>query len=164
MKFERKQPAPQEQTIRPLSAHPDSAAEEMLRTIEILHGVYSEETQALESSDIKRFMALQDNKIEVASLYHDGMRQMLERKNELRAINPALKSKLEDAQKKFSELTQRNLQALDRMNRTTERLGETILSAVKREAQQRNTVNYGEGGTLHHVEKRRISMGLNENA
>lgn len=147
-----------------LSADTEIAAEEMLGTIAAMHRVYTDETQALEAADIQTFMALQDSKIEAASLYHDAMRQMMTRKNELRALNPSLKAKLEAAEKKFSELTQRNLKALERMNRTTERLGETILNAVKKEAQSRNIFTYGENGTTHHAEKRPVSMGLNESA
>lgn len=150
--------------IQPLPADANKAIETMLGTISALYEVYTLETEALENADQEAFFNLQDRKVEKATLYQLGMQELMTRRDEIKSANPALKQKLADKQREFSELTSRNLTALQRLMRCGERLGEIIRDAAKKSAKTRHVYNYGQNGTLGDTEKKSVSMGVNETA
>lgn len=147
-----------------LSADPDKAIGEMISTIERLQSVYERETLALENVDAQAFLAEQDEKFEIAKIYQNRVQEVMQRKTELRTANPALKDKLEQMQADFSELSFRNMKALKRMQRTMERLGNTMRRVAKEETRKQRTFSYGSNGALKDDSKKRISMGLSETA
>lgn len=153
-------------TTRPfiLSRDPNKALEETMRTIERLQGLYQKENAALDKSDTKGFLALQDIKVETARLYHDSVSEIIARKDEMQTASAELKQRLRAMQEGFSEIAAKNLKAVSRMQRTVERLGDTIRRAARDSAKQQNTSNYGKSGQLENNSKRPTSMGLSETA
>lgn len=147
-----------------LSQDPNTAMHEMMSTIDELRGIYQRETEALEISDTKAFLAMQESKLNAARKYQDGIEQIIERKNNMKSANPLLRKRLEEMQKDFFELSSKNLEALSRMHRTTERLGNTIRSAARDAAKKQRAFSYGETGSLHTQEKKSVSMGISETA
>lgn len=145
-----------------LSRDPRIALEETIRTIEQLHSVYERETDALERSDTKDFLSLQHEKLEVATLYQNSIEEIKSRKEEMGRVGQDLKNKLKHMQRDFSDLAQKNREALSRMQRTVERLGNTIRSAAKDAALKQRATSYGQTGALDKAEKRSISMGVTE--
>ena len=147
-----------------LSAAPDQAINEMMETIDALRSVYIEENKALEDTDTKAFMALQDKKFETAKLYQRGIEEIIARKDEMRRVDPSLKRKLERMQADFGKLAATNKDALKRMQRTMDRLNNTIRNAAKDAVNKQQATSYGECGRLHTTEKRVVSTGISETA
>lgn len=147
-----------------LSASPEKAMNEMMATIDTLRGVYIEENKALEDVDTKAFMAIQDRKFETAKLYQQGIEEILARKDEMRRVDPALKRKLERMQADFGKLAAENKEAIKRMQRTMDRLNNTIRTAAKDALNKQQATSYGECGRLHTTEKRIVSTGVSETA
>ena len=147
-----------------LSASPEKAMNEMMETIDLLRDVYVEENKALENVDTKGFMDLQEKKLETAKLYQRGIEEIVARKEEMRRVDPTLKRRLERMQEDFSTIAAENKEALKRMQRTVERLTETIRSAAKDAVNQHQATSYGDSGRLHSSEKRIVSTGVSETA
>ncbi len=145
--------------------NPNKIINEMMSTIDILRDVYIRETEALDNSDARNFMALQSEKVEKANIYKERIEFILKRKDQIRQADPALKQKLHDMQADFAELATRNMKALQRMQRSTERLGQRMGSAARESARQNGSVGYGETGALNAASsKKPISIGIQETA
>lgn len=140
------------------------AMQDMMATIDALRGVYVRETEALENTDTKTFLSLQDEKLEIAQLYKRGIEALMTRKDDLKSASPTVKGQLAAAQKEFATLANRNMEALQRMQRSTERLGHTIMGAAKDAARKQQAFSYGENGLVHKNEKKTVSMGFGETA
>jgi len=147
-------------TAPTLSANPEKAMEQMMRIIDDLRAKMIEETAVLKEADTKSFMKIQDSKIVIARQYLDGMKELLARKDELREADPSLKTKLEEARNRFSNVAQDNLSALKRMSGGMKRLEEHIISAARKEADKENKFAYGSNGYLQNGLASRI--GVNE--
>ncbi len=147
-----------------LSKDPKKAMQEMLETIENLQNVYQAENEALDASDTATFLSLQDKKLEMAQKYQNGVEQILSRKEEMRDVEFDLKKRLTDMQEHFSTLAQKNRKSIERMQRATERLGNTIRRVAKETAKTRTTFSYNEIGTVDSAERKSVSMGVNETA
>ena len=149
---------------KPLSSDPKRAIQEMMDTIDVMRSIYERETDALEKLDTKGFLSMQDEKLQAASLYKARIGELLARKDEMRRIDPVIKNELERSQTKFSALAEKNMSALKRMQRTTERLGGTIQKIAKDSANKQRSFSYGETGHMHKNEKKRVSIGVSETA
>lgn len=147
-----------------LPRDPKMALEETIRTIEHLHNVYERETAALESSDTRAFLSLQQEKLETAMRYQKSIEEIKDRREEMRGVSPNVKDKLRQMQSDFSNLAQKNKEALNLMQRTVERLGNTIRSAAKDVAMKKRATSYGHNGMLDKGEKKSVSMGVIETA
>lgn len=146
-----------------LSRDPSQALNEMMLTIDALRQVYVTETTALKASDTKSFLGLQDLKIEAAQKYHDTFVEFMARKDEIMKAHPDLRKMFGRKQVEFSKVAAENLEALGRMNRVTDRLGQRIMRAARENA-AREGVAYGSGGSMSSQKNRPVTMGLNESA
>ncbi len=134
-----------------------------MRTVRQLEGVYKEETEALKSMDRNRFVTLQDSKFEVARTYQNHMSQILARKDEIKHADPALKNRIKEVYESFSTLSRKNMEAIERMQRSTERLGNTIRSAAIKSAQSQRTCSYGDNGQISpYAKTKAVSSGFGE--
>jgi len=146
-----------------LSSDPKRAIQDMMQTIDALRNVYVAETMALAASDTPAFLGLQDQKIEAAQNYHTGISEFLTRKDEIMMVHPDLKSLIRKKQEEFSDVARENLDALDRMRRTVDRMGNRIMQAA-RDASTREGVTYGKSGNMSGYKNKPVTMGLNESA
>ncbi|MCK6418092.1 MAG: hypothetical protein L6Q57_04025 [Alphaproteobacteria bacterium] len=146
-----------------LPRDPEKAVMDVINRIKRLIGVYERETAALEQSDIRTFSSLQDEKIHIATLYESALRQIISRRAEISTINAHLKSQLRDLQEEFGAITRRNLDALDRVGKSTKRLAEMIIKSACRDLQGQNATSYTEAGT---TQERRagLSIGISQSA
>jgi hypothetical protein len=147
-----------------LSANPERAIQEMMSTIDALREVYIKETEALDAADTKGFFTLQDKKLSAARDYQSGIQQMLARKDEMRAVDPSLKIRLERKRADFAQLAEKNADALGRMNRCMERLGNTMRNAAREAAAKDRAMSYGGTGAMQVPERKSVSMGVSETA
>lgn len=145
-----------------LSVDPQKAMQEMMATIDALRAIYIEENAALEKSDTRGFMELQERKIDTARQYQSRIAQILERKDEIRAADPALRQSLAAKQDEFTAIAAENIRSLDRVQRGVKRLGDRIMNAA-RDAAQKDVVNYGKKGVLNKY-KGPVSIGVSESA
>jgi len=147
-----------------LSANPNKAMQEMMDVIDRMRGIYTRETEALEALDSKGFMALQEEKLQTTNVYKSGIEDILRRKTEMKNVDPALKKELERMQSDFAELSSNNMSALKRMQRTMERLGQTVQRAAKESVNRQRAYSYSPSGTLQKDERKSISTGISETA
>lgn len=145
-----------------LPRDPNAAILEMMRTIDALREVMLAEIESGKNTDTAGFLALQDRKISVGRDFEAGMSQLLSRREELRAADPALRARLHALQTRFHETAMINRDSLDRMRRGMERLGDRIMRFARRTAEQQNRLVYGANGHMQGSE--RASMGINESA
>lgn len=147
-----------------LPRDPEQALKTAINCIMALEDVYKRENETLSQTDTKGFMSLQNEKLEKAHSYQNTIQQIIQRKEEIKKANPALKNELKAIQSRFSDLASKNLQEIERMQRTVGRLGETIRLAAKKAATTTHNVRYSETGLIDNNEKRSVSMGINETA
>lgn len=146
-----------------LPKNTDAALGEVIKTIDALRLVYEEENLALIKMDSKTFIALQDKKADAARMFQIHMGQMIARKEELKSVPQILKDNLRAAHSRFQEISIKNMIAIERMQRCTERLGNTIRSAAIKAAQDMRTYSYGETGSISSFAKNKlVSSGLSE--
>ena len=143
---------------------PQKAAEEMIVIINDLQAIYERETEALEKTDTFTFNALQDKKMSAARKYEQGIAQMVKRREEMSSVTETTKQKLRTMQENFAGLANKNRDLLERMQRTTKRLGETIRTAAKEAVQKRSSIGYSASGQAQQVNNRNMSVGINETA
>lgn len=143
---------------------PNAALEDVMVTIRQLFTVYELETEALENVDTNTFLSLQNEKLAKARAYQSGMEHLLNRKEEMRTADPAVRKKFEQMQTEFSALSRRNMEALGRMQRTMERLGGTLRKAAQDAAKKQRAVSYGANGILREDDRKQISLGVSETA
>ena len=154
---------PVEYPTKLLSKDTNTALRDVITTVRKLGAVFVEETDALKKTDHKAFQKLQDQKLVVAREYQNVMGQMVARKNELAYADSALREKLKEAQNTFSEISNHNMDAISRMQRCTEKLGNTIRNAAIKAVQKDRGYSYGENGTISKTAKRKaVSSGLSE--
>lgn len=150
---------------KPLPRDTNAALKNIMGTIKCLEKIYLDEETALKSTDTKAFLSLQDKKIDAALNYQNAMSQMMERKDEIKHADKAIKDSMQEAHNHFKAISQRNLEAIERMQRCTERLGNTIRSAAIKAAQAERGHTYGQSGDISDQAKRKsVSAGLNETA
>ncbi|PCJ97541.1 MAG: hypothetical protein COA45_09765 [Zetaproteobacteria bacterium] len=155
--------AQQGNALRTLSKDTNTALREVAATINNMSKVFVEETDALNATDRVSFIALQEKKFLAAREYQNDLGQMIDRKNEIATADPAIKNKLKKMQSDFAEISRQNMEALARMQRCTEKLGNTIRTAAIHAAQKQRGYIYGENGAISHAAKRRaISSSLSE--
>lgn len=162
-----KDTAPEENNIMKrqhyiLPKNTNRAMQDMMGTIDRLRASIIEETAALKDADTKTFLSLQNNKIDVAHDYLEGMKQMIDRKNELKNADPALKERLEKMRLEFSETAHENHAALNRMKNGMKKLGERIMEAAREAAKKEGQLIYGSTGHMQRGSK--AGIGINESA
>ena len=145
-----------------LSRDPDKAMQEMMSTIDALRNIYMEENDALGASDTRRFLDLQDRKITAARQYQQGAEQIIARREEFTETPVAVKARLEEMQRDFSEIASVNLGALNKLRKSVRRMNDRIIH-LARETVRNEGVNYGKNGNINKND-RRLSIGLNESA
>ena len=155
-------PTRKEAPRRRLPNDPNRAMSEMMVTIDRLRSSLVKETAALKEADTKTFMELQDEKLDVAREYLDGMEQLLSRKDDMKKSDPALQDKLEAMRVDFSEIAQQNHAALERMQNGMKRLGERIMETARDASRKERQIIYGGNGQMQSGLK--STMGLNESA
>ncbi len=147
-----------------LSKNPQTAMQEMMNTVDALRDIYKRETDALESMNTQMFLEIQAEKLKAAQEYQAGITQITERKEEMKSIGPLLRKRLEDSHKDFQAVSEKNMQALGRMSRVTEHLGNTIRNAAKDAVVKQRAFSYGETGALNSGGNKTVSMGISETA
>lgn len=153
----------QEQNTALLPKDTNAALRTVMGTIKKMNALYEEETTALQATNSKKFMSLQDKKIKITRAYETQMAQMLARQNEIKTADSQTKEKLKQLYAEFSDVAERNLRAISRMQRSTERLGNTIRNAAIKSAQKQRGYIYGETGELSPSSQRKVvSSGLSE--
>lgn len=127
-----------------------------------LRDVLLKETGALKDSNSALFLSLQDEKVEAARRYELLVNTLMDRGDEVKAADPKLKERLQRLQAEFSETVAENLEYLRRMENATRMLGETIMAAARKSAQDQTQFAYGASGKMQRGTKALI--GVDESA
>jgi hypothetical protein len=154
----------QVENLAPLPKDPASAMQEMMNSIDALRRIYLRENAALEASNTREFLELQDEKLTAARIYQRRIEEIMGRREEMKNVSPAAKMKLENMQQDFAVISRTNLEAIDRMRRCVNRLGETISSAAREAAKKQRSFSYGETGHIKNSARKTVSMGVSETA
>lgn len=146
-----------------LPRNTDAALKEVIKTVQNLGNIYQKETSFLKDMNTDGFTSLLDQKVTAAKQYQNVMGQMLARKNEIATANPQLREKMKNVYAKFSEISQENLNTVERMHRCSERLSDTIRNAVIRSTQSQRSYSYSNSGAFtHSTRNKAVSSGLSE--
>ncbi len=152
-----------QQQTQTLPKDTNAALLEMTHIIKKLGGIYEDETSALNNIDNEQFLSLQENKLVIAQEYRENMVQILDRKNEVSKTSPAMKRKLQEIYEEFQEISRKNMESLERMQKCTESLGNKLRSAAIRDAHKQNGYSYGNNGSISNTSsKKPVSSGLSE--
>ncbi|HBH25928.1 MAG TPA: hypothetical protein DDX54_00775 [Rhodospirillaceae bacterium] len=131
----------------PLGTDPNTLAREVLARARGLAQIHEKETGALEAAQVEVFMAMQEEKLAAVEAYQESMVALLAQREELAgALDPALRAALAETQIDFALLTQRNKEALARMQRCMARLADKICAMAKAEVRAASPVGYGQNG------------------
>lgn len=132
-------------------------------SVQALSAICVEENKALANADTHWFSALQDQKMLVVDEFKNVMSIIMARKDEAKNADPALKEKLKTLYADFAEISQQNMNSINRMKDATERLGNVMRRATIKAAQHQRGYSYGEMGQLpEHAQRKPISSGLSE--
>lgn len=145
-----------------LPRDPNKAMQEVMFTIERLRSALLEETAALKDADTKTFLSLQDNKVDIARDYLEGMSQLIARKDELKTADENIKKKLEEMRNDFANIAHENHAALSRMKNGMKRLGDRIMEAARDTARKQKQFSYSANGCLQNSTNGTI--GVSESA
>lgn len=146
-----------------LPRDPEKAMMDIISRMTRLIGVYERETQALEESDVRVFAALQEEKLHVATLYESAIRQIMNRRGEIKNISEKIKEQMRVLQQDFDAIGRRNLDALERVGRSTKRLADIMIKSVRHSMQSQNPVSYAHDGKAYE-RKAGLSIGVNQSA
>ena len=141
----------------------NKALEDMMARITRMMDLYNRETQALENFDMSGFSALQSEKLDAAGDYESAARQILLRRGEMQSASAVLKENLQTMQREFSRLCARNLEALERARRSSQRLANVMIEKACKSLQHHIPVSYTESGTAHN-RRAGLSIGINQSA
>ncbi len=149
----------------PLPKDPNIAVKDVISSIEVLKTLFKEENSFLANTDTKGFSDMQENKFLAAIHYEDLASQMIERKNDFKNADPALKERLIKMNEEFQSIKRNNLESLKRMQDGTRRLTNTIRKAALRASDSQNAKSYTPGGDKPQGRNKTIiSTGINETA
>ncbi len=139
----------------------NNAMRELMVTITALRDVLLKENDALDHTNTRAFLAVQDEKVTVARKYEALMTDLLSRED-LKTADPALKQQLLSIEAGFTTVMKDNLIKLDRMKNATEKLGERIMKSARKSAESMTQFAYGSGGTMQRGTK--ATIGVSEQA
>lgn len=127
-----------------------------------LRDVLLKENEALEASKTHDFLALQDEKVEVARRYELLVNHLMDNGEKTKAADSKLKAQLQRLQGDFSTVCHRNLELIERMKNATEKLGECIMRSARKTAEAATQFAYGSSGKMQRGN--RASIGVEERA
>lgn len=145
-----------------LSRKPDQAMQEMMTIIDRLRDCIERETNALKDTDTAHFLELQDEKINVARDYMEGITQIMARKEEMKKASPKLIQRLEEMRVTFSDIVHENHAAINRMKNGMKRLGERIMENARETARREEEFVYSPNGKMRSGS--RATIGVNASA
>ena len=155
---------PEKAQLRTLSKDSNIAMQEMIETIDMLRDVYERETHALKHSDIQTFMQLQEKKLFAAYQYQADMKDMLERVDTLKSEGKSqILDELKEKYTEFTNISSKNSDALERMERIMGRLSDRLVNAAKRAAMA-DGVSYSASGALDGKARQVVTTGISETA
>lgn len=145
-------PAPENAATAPAPAPaPVADINTMMRnlilTVTALRDVLIRENEALDQSNSRAFLALQDEKVAVARRYEGLMMNLMDR-SDIKSADPKLKQQLLAMEQGFSGVMKENLTKLTHMKNATEKLGERIMKSARKSADSVGQFAYGASGTM----------------
>lgn len=148
-----------------LPADPSRAMQEMMNIIDSLTRLYTQEADALEKTDTAEFISIMQNKEHMTNRYLMGFQNLINRKDEIKnSASPSLRITLEEKERALKIAGQRTVSALERMERCTKRLSDSILNAGREAAAKQRVFSYGENGIVNKSEHKTVSMGVKQTA
>lgn len=145
-------------------AKPEALIKYMMDTINELSELYKAESEVLRNSDTKGFTAMQDKKFRLAQKYQEGVKHILARQTEMKALPEETKQKLKDMQKNFSALADENMTALSRMQKCIDKFHVIMRRAITDKVKKENTYYYTASGKTSSDNKRSLQGALSETA
>ncbi len=140
------------------------STKDLVPLLQQLISLYEFENILLQQADSKKFLILQDQKITLSMRYESVMKDLLGAGSELRDLIPApLKNTIQQLRVQMANIADQNLKALDRMQKTTDKMNDLILLAVRHAASSPNPA-YNTSGTLYQSMPKTVSVGVRTSA
>ena len=140
----------------------NKAMQDVMKTIIRFKAFLQTETAALRDADTPQFLSLQDEKLDIARDYLEGMAQLMSRKEELKKADEGLKNKLELMRNDFADIAADNHAAINRMKNGMQRLSDRLMEAARETARRDKEIIYGATGRM--MSATSGTIGINESA
>lgn len=137
------------------------AIEGILASASDLTDILNKETEYLKAADTKGFRSLHDQKTEYAARYESQLMKLISNKEQLKSAPPEALAKLQEARKDMAQASKENLTALERTNKSLNRISERLLN-LAREKSSNDKLAYSNKGALYSNSKRPVSVGITE--
>jgi len=134
---------------------------DLIVTVTALRDVLIRENDALDHSNSRAFLELQDEKVAIARRYETLMISLMENPD-IKFADPKLKQQLLSMEQGFSGVMKDNMKKLEHMRNATERLGERIMKSARKSADSLGQFAYGAAGTMQKGLK--STIGVSEQA
>jgi hypothetical protein len=140
-----------------------SLVEDLIAVTSRLAAVLERENELLRQMQPSKIAAFQDDKLSLANVYQALVREIARDPARLAALESALRTELEKALARFSELASANAKAIRAAQEVNRRVMLTIVNAVK--ARQAQAVGYARDGRRSSVPAEKapvVSLGVNQ--
>lgn len=142
----------------------DQAAAQIIAITQSACEIITAENQALEALDTHNFAALQDEKMKRMQDYQQALMIMHQHKEDLKSMAPMLKKEIQDQQAQFMLITRKNLEALQRMKKVSQRFKDTLHRAAQQAHRKKSAARYTADGQVDERSKKNLSMGISDTA
>lgn len=148
----------------PASAAQNQAIESVLSSAATLTDIIKQETEYLRAANTKGFKSLHDKKTEIANSYQHKLHNLLAQKEHLASAAPTDLERLQQARQDMIMASRENLEALERTNKSLNRISERIMKLAREKAEKQSISAYSNKGALYNNSKRPVSVGVIETA
>jgi len=139
-----------------------SQVQEMMAVIVAFSSLLEKETEALKKADFKTVDTLQADKKLFARQYHAKVEALAAHRNELPALELALREKLVKERSRFNTVLSDNMYALELAQNSTKRLVNHILDAARHAVMERQQTNYSSGGKATTYKTASTSLSIDQ--
>lgn len=130
-------------------------------TVKALITLLKQETRAVQATDLQTFTQLQTAKNDLYELYHNDIRNLIMRKDDLKDLPDNIKDRLRAWEAELSNTAHLNSSALGLASKSFGRLRDRVMHFAK-ESVLRVSAQYGANGSLRINERRVLSTGHQE--
>ncbi len=143
------------------SASSETSLISMLGYMEDLSSLYTEELNAIELRDMKRFAEIQPAKSRLVMSCEAKMAELQKQPTLLKAVSPALKERVSVAENTLSQLAQKSQRECRIRAESLRRVQQRLLDAA-RHIMMRDQAQYNNRGQTNNANTRPVATAINE--
>lgn len=142
---------------------PEAAVQDMLQFLKVFAAFLEEETEALRAAEYDRADDMQHRKKELSHQYQSRIQVLVNRKEEIQKMPEQIKEMIIQARLAFSKVLTENLQAIDGVRQSSQRMVNRILESARESVSE--DAGYNAHGQIYSTTSKGsspVSIRLNE--